>query len=108
MTSSSQQQSDLIASWTIADLDARVINLAKKVVFEEKQRQEQGNSILGGLTVEEILEKPYDLTARPLSEVVQEIFGDLPDEAWEAVPADGSANVDHYLYGAPKQVDDSR
>ncbi|HQU91796.1 MAG TPA: hypothetical protein PLK77_05835 [Pyrinomonadaceae bacterium] len=28
---------------------------------------------------------------------------DLPDDAFEGVPTDGSANHDHYLYGAKKR-----
>lgn len=27
----------------------------------------------------------------------------VPPEAWDALPEDGSENVDHYLYGAPKK-----
>ena len=27
----------------------------------------------------------------------------IPPEAWDEVPKDGAANVDHYLYGAPKK-----
>ena len=27
----------------------------------------------------------------------------IPSEAWDEVPMDGAANVDHYLYGAPKK-----
>jgi hypothetical protein len=40
---------------------------------------------------------------RPIWEVVDEINAGLPADTWENVPTDGSINLDHYLYGAPKQ-----
>lgn len=40
---------------------------------------------------------------RPIWEVIAEISSQVPDEVWEKVPSDGSLNVDHYLYGAPKK-----
>jgi len=40
---------------------------------------------------------------RPIWEVVDEINAALPADTWENVPTDGSINLDHYLYGAPKQ-----
>jgi hypothetical protein len=43
------------------------------------------------------------LDRRPIWEVVNEINAGLPADTWENVPTDGSINLDHYLYGAPKQ-----
>ena len=40
---------------------------------------------------------------RSIWEEVAEISAGVPDEAWHAVPADGSEQHDHYLYGAPKK-----
>jgi hypothetical protein len=40
---------------------------------------------------------------RPIWEVVDEINAGLPADTWDNVPTDGSINLDHYLYGAPKQ-----
>ena len=40
---------------------------------------------------------------RSIWEVVDEINDGLPADTWENVPSDGSINLDHYLYGAPKQ-----
>jgi hypothetical protein len=40
---------------------------------------------------------------RPIWEVVDEINSGLPADTWENVPTDGSINLDHYLYGTPKQ-----
>ncbi len=40
---------------------------------------------------------------RPIWEVVDEINAGLPADTWENVPTDGSINLDHYLYGGPKQ-----
>ena len=40
---------------------------------------------------------------RPVWEVVDEINAGLPADTWENVPTDGSINLDHYLYGAPKR-----
>ena len=34
---------------------------------------------------------------------IREIVQDVPDEEWERLPRDGSANIDHYLYGALKK-----
>ena len=43
------------------------------------------------------------LDRRSIWEVVDEINASLPADTWENVPTDGSINLDHYLYGAPKQ-----
>lgn len=40
---------------------------------------------------------------RPIWEVIEEISSQAPPGAWDDVPIDGSINVDHYLYGAPKR-----
>lgn len=37
-------------------------------------------------------------------EQIDEIIAQVPPEAWDEAPTDGSINVDHYLYGAPKRV----
>ena len=34
---------------------------------------------------------------------IDEIMRDVPDEVLANIPTDGSINVDHYLYGAPKK-----
>lgn len=41
--------------------------------------------------------------AKTLWEKIREITSDVPDELWAELPADGSENLDHYLYGAPKK-----
>jgi hypothetical protein len=43
------------------------------------------------------------LRRRPIWELVEEINAGLPADTWDNVPTDGSINLDHYLYGAPKQ-----
>jgi hypothetical protein len=40
---------------------------------------------------------------RPIWEIVEEVNAALPADTWDSVPADGSINLDHYLYGAPKR-----
>lgn len=40
---------------------------------------------------------------RPIWEVVDEINAGLPADTWENVPTNGSIDLNHYLYGAPKQ-----
>jgi hypothetical protein len=40
---------------------------------------------------------------RPIWEIVEEVNTKLPKDTWENVPSDGSINLDHYLYGAPKR-----
>jgi hypothetical protein len=40
---------------------------------------------------------------RPMWEVVEEVNADLPSDTWDNVPTDGSVNLDHYLYAAPKR-----
>ena len=41
---------------------------------------------------------------RPIWEVIEEISNQIPLEEWDKIPSDGSLNVDHYLYGAPKKI----
>jgi hypothetical protein len=40
---------------------------------------------------------------RTIWDKVKERMEAIPPEAWDEVPKDGAANVDHYLYGAPKK-----
>ena len=41
----------------------------------------------------------------PIWEEIAEITAGVPDEVWETLPTDLSAQHDHYLYGTPKCPD---
>jgi hypothetical protein len=47
-----------------------------------------------------------DPDARPFWERIIEIGARVSIEEWEKVPKDLSKNLDHYLYGAPKQEEE--
>jgi len=52
------------------------------------------------------LEEPANSAAAPrrhISDVIREIWSDLPDDARALLPADGTSQVDHYVYGVPKR-----
>ncbi len=40
---------------------------------------------------------------QPLSEVMREISGNMPDDVRAKLPRDGASQVDHYVYGLPKR-----
>jgi hypothetical protein len=40
---------------------------------------------------------------RALWDKIEERTAQAPPETWEDAPPDGSLNVDHYLYGAPRR-----
>ena len=48
-------------------------------------------------------ETPYDASARPIEDVLTELAGEVPQEAWERLPSDLTDRLDHYLYGTPQQ-----
>ncbi len=41
----------------------------------------------------------------PIWETLVRLGREIPDEAWASVPSDLSKNLDHYLYGAPKETE---
>ena len=48
-------------------------------------------------------EPQYDPSVKPVWEVVAEIGAQVSEDEWTKVPTDLSKNLDHYLYGAPKE-----
>ena len=82
-----------------ADIEQELIEKVRTLPFEkqkkvlsyaEELRQQNGGE---GSPVE-------DLT---IWEMVKDVILEVPAEAWEELPKDGSRNVDHYLYGASKR-----
>jgi len=47
-------------------------------------------------------EPQYVQTEKPIWEIVASIGAQVPTEEWDKVPSDLSKNLDHYLYGTPK------
>ena len=45
----------------------------------------------------------YDKSARPIEDLLEELAGEIPQEEWDKLPDDLNDNLDHYLYGTPKQ-----
>jgi hypothetical protein len=76
----------------------------------EKLRELPPEKQLEVLDFVETLLEPKDsgesqgATARKsIWEEIDEIARQVPEEAWEQVPADGAEQHDHYLYGAPRK-----
>ena len=68
---------------------------AEVIVVVEPQNEELGFENL-----------EYDPTVPPIWETVVAIGASVPEEEWEKVPRDLSKNLDHYLYGAPKEEEE--
>ena len=71
-----------------------------RVLPEEKQRKVLEYAKQISETETEKIEKPKK---RKFLQEIEEIMCQLPKEAFEGYPTDGSLNHDHYLYGAPKR-----
>ncbi len=71
---------------------------AVRVLPEEKQRKVL--EYVKQIRETEGVEKPKK---RKFLQEIEEIMSQLPKEAFEGYPTDGSLNHDHYLYGAPKR-----
>lgn len=54
--------------------------------------------------MEEMLRQPIDYSG--LLERMRQSSQRVPAEEWAELPADLSVNLDHYLYGVPKQVEE--
>ena len=82
-----------------ANLEDQLID---KVRALPPEKQKEALRLLDTLTTEASSEG-IDMDRRSIWEVVDEINASLPADTWENVPIDGSINLDHYLYGAPKK-----
>lgn len=47
-------------------------------------------------------EIPFSQDTKPIWEVAEEIIGGVPEDFWGDLPVDLASNLDHYLYGTPK------
>jgi len=48
-------------------------------------------------------ETHYDHSARPIEDLLNELAKKIPQEEWDRLPSDLNDNLDHYLYGVPKE-----
>lgn len=77
--------------------------LVEKVRALSPEKQQELLGIVETLEREFVSGEMADQDHRPIWEVIEEISSQAPMAAWDDVPTDGSINVDHYLYGAPKR-----
>ena len=82
-----------------ANLEDQLID---KVRALPPEKQQEALRLLDTLTSDASFEGTRE-DRRSIWEVVDEINAGLPADTWENVPTDGSSNLDHYLYGAPKK-----
>ena len=55
------------------------------------------------LQLQPLGESGYDATARPIEDVLMDLADEVPEEDWKRLPPDLTDNLDHYLYGTPRQ-----
>ena len=82
-----------------ANLEDQLIN---KVRALAPDKQREALRLLDSLAMDTTSEGTH-ADRRSIWTVVDEINAGLPADTWENVPTDGSINLDHYLYGAPKK-----
>jgi hypothetical protein len=76
--------------------------LLDKVRALPPDKQREALKLLDSLAMDASSERTV-AGRRSVCEIVDEINATLPADTWENVPTDGSINLDHYLYGAPKK-----
>ena len=44
-----------------------------------------------------------DRSAHPIEDLLETLAREIPQEEWDKLPSDLNDNLDHYLYGVPKE-----
>ncbi|MBD2570909.1 hypothetical protein [Anabaena lutea] len=72
------------------------------LLFAKNRRNQQANesNSANQLTIKS---REQQQKSKPIWEIFEEANQDLPEEVIAKLPTDGAAQVDHYLYGKPKQ-----
>lgn len=84
-----------------ANLEDQLIDKVRALPPDKQQEALQLLDTLAGQASSEPNRTAMD--RKPIWEIVEEVNDGLPADTWDNVPTDGSINLDHYLYGAPKQ-----
>jgi len=84
-------------------------------ITQETQARLAGEAQKEGVSIDALLQRLMDEheeslrsatstpSRRPISEVIREIWADVPDDVRAKLPRDGASQVDHYVYGLPKR-----
>jgi hypothetical protein len=70
--------------------------------LQEHVRHRRVNGDPHGSTEANAAPQPHE-AQKPIWEIAEELFGDIPDEELERLPPDGATQHDHYIYGLPKR-----
>ena len=84
-----------------ASIEERVIE--KLRVLSPEQQQEILNFVEDLARQQTDGESATEPPRMTIWDKIDAIIKRVPPEAWDELPTDGSINVDHYLYGAPKK-----
>lgn len=76
------------------NIEQQVIEIMRNLPLEKQREVLQ--------YVEKLSEPPAKEVPKYLRQI-RERMAKLPEDAWDGVPTDGSLNVNHHLYGAPKK-----
>lgn len=82
-----------------ANLEDQLINKVRALPLN---KQQEALRLLESLAPSPISERT-GVDRKPVWAVVNEINAGLPADTWENVPTNGSIDLDHYVYGAPKR-----
>jgi hypothetical protein len=77
-----------------SSIEEQIIETLRGLPFEKQEELLRFAETLASGT------QPHRLS---ILEELDAIVNEVPPEAWDEVPTDGSINADHYLYGAPKR-----
>jgi hypothetical protein len=97
----SAEQEDLVTE-ALRDHASRRLRVRGTAEFHPDGRI-KGLITVADLEIRPVGEVPFDPSAKPIWEVIEEIGAAVPAGEWEKVPADGAQNLDHYLYGHAKK-----
>jgi hypothetical protein len=84
-----------------ANIEEKVIE--KLRVLPEHQQAEVLKFVEDLASLETKTDNGYVVARVAIWDKIEAIMRDVPDEVLASIPADGSINVDHYLYGASKK-----
>ena len=97
----SPEQENVITD-TLRERESRRLHIKGRAEFYPDGKLKRVASV-ESITVQPVGMAAYDETANPIWKIAVEIGASVPEEEWAKIPTDVSKNIDHYLYGAPKE-----